>query len=126
MMEEMEYTELKAKLDSLEAEHKEIERVLLTKRSQRKAELATEFRERLLAEGFEAEEIADALVGRRGRGKSSKRSYPQYIDNNNPNNIYVRGPLPVWMKENMASVGLDASQKSDRERYKQEYMRIQN
>jgi DNA-binding protein H-NS len=125
-MEEMEYTELRARLESLEAEQKEVERVLASKRDQRKAEFVNEIKEKCINEGFSNEEIADALAGgRRGSRRSSgNRSYPRYVDNADPKNVYVRGPLPNWMKERMASVGLDSSNKADRERYKQEYMHM--
>ena len=122
-MDEMEYTELRAKLESLEAEQKEVERVLAAKRDKRKAELIAEFKQRIKEEGFTIGEVTDTFLGRRGSRRSAgERSYPRYVDNANPEDVYVRGPLPGWMKERMSAVGLNPSDKGDRERYKQEYM----
>ena len=126
-MDEMEYTELKAKLEALEAQQKEVERALASKRDKRKAELVSEFKEKLIAEGFSVAEFADAFGGRRGgrRASGAQRSYPRYVDNADSDCIYVRGPLPGWMKERMSAVGLNPANKEDRERYKQEYMHAQ-
>ncbi|MBK5967600.1 MULTISPECIES: H-NS histone family protein [Thiorhodovibrio] len=126
-MDEMEYTELKAKLESLEAQQKEVERALASKRDKRKAELVAEFKERITGEGFAIAEFADIFGGRRGarRSAGAQRSYPRYVDNADPDCIYVRGPLPGWMKERMSAVGLNPGNKEDRERYKQEYMHAQ-
>ncbi|WPL19625.1 H-NS histone family protein [Thiorhodovibrio winogradskyi] len=122
-MDEMEYTELRAKLESLEAEQKEVERVLAAKRDQRKAELISEFKQRIKDEGFTVGEVADAFAGRRNSRRSGgARSYPRYVDNADSNFVYVRGPLPGWMKERMTAVGLNPADKGDRERYKQDYM----
>lgn len=126
-MEEMEYTELKAKLESLEAEQREIERALAAKRDQRKAEIISQFKEQIAEEGFSLGEMVESLGPRRGPRKSAgNRSYPRYVDNADPNCVYVRGPLPTWMKEKMVSVGLEPSDKDDRERYKKEYMQMQS
>ncbi|EIC22292.1 H-NS histone family protein [Thiorhodovibrio frisius] len=122
-MDEMEYTELRAKLESLEAEQKEVERVIAAKRDQRKAELISEFKQKIKEEGFNIGEIADAFAGRRTtRRAGGARSYPRYVDNADSSFVYVRGPLPSWMKERMAAVGLNPAEKGDRERYKQDYM----
>lgn len=127
-MDEMEYTELKAKLQALEAQQKEVERALASKRDKRKAELVAEFKEQATAEGFTIAEIADAFAGRRGsrRSASAQRSYPRYVDQADSSLIYVRGPLPGWMKERMSAVGLNPANKEDRERYKQQYMRAES
>jgi DNA-binding protein H-NS len=58
---------------------------------------------------------------RPGRGKGD-RSYISYVDPNNAENVYVRGVLPRWMKDQMASNGLDASSKEDRDRFKEQFL----
>jgi DNA-binding protein H-NS len=126
-MDEMEYTELKAKLESLEAEQKEVQRALSAKRDRRKSELLAEFKQRVIEEGFQVAEFADAFGGRRGGGRraSTPRSYPRYIDKGDSSRSYVRGPLPSWMKERMSAVGLNPAMKDDRERYKNDYMEVE-
>jgi DNA-binding protein H-NS len=44
------------------------------------------------------------------------------VDPANPENIYVRGVLPRWMKEQMQANGLDPKSKDDRETFKQQHL----
>ncbi|MBK1647835.1 H-NS histone family protein [Rhabdochromatium marinum] len=121
-MDDMEYTELNEKLQTLEAEQKEVKRALASKRDKRKAELIAEFKQKFIAEGFTVAEMVDTFAGRRSRKPYTERSYSRYIDKADPDRTYARGPLPGWMKERMITVGLDPNDKGDRERYKQDYM----
>lgn len=127
-MDHLDYTELRSRLESLEAEQKEVERIIANTRDQRRAELISEFKQRIKDEGFLVADFADAFGARRytRRSFSGVRSYQRYVDNSDPECFYIRGPLPAWMRDRMRSVGLDPAVRSDRERYKQDYMHIKD
>ena len=81
--------------------------------------------------GHDVEDIARILLGETGKSEPKakkclitvvERQYPKYVDPNNPEQTYTRGPLPEWMKKQMANVGMDTGSKADRERFKNEHM----
>ena len=81
--------------------------------------------------GHDLEEITGQLLPRRRRAaginktrKSGSGDYIRYIDPDNPNNVYVRGVLPGWMKEKMTALGLDPSNREDREFFKANHLRV--
>lgn len=118
----MEYQALQQQLKDIEARKAEIERVLQSKRTERKKELIAEFKTRLREEGFEYADICGHEDGRRTRRQGGVTRYPLFAVKSDPNLTYIRGPVPGWMKEKMAAIGLDPADKGDRERYKSEYM----
>lgn len=122
--EQLSLDEIEERLYNLESDKAALETALEQKRQQSKTELAEEIKELILSKGYEIAEIIDLLTTRR-RGASrvrSGRSYTRYVDPANPDNVYVRGVLPQWMKEQMAARGLDPKEKADREAFKEQYL----
>ncbi len=122
--EQLSLDEIEERLTSLESDRAALETALEQKRQQSKTDLAQEVRDLILSRGYEIAEIIDQLTTkRRGAGRiRSGRSYTRYVDPENPGNVYVRGVLPQWMKEQMAAQGLDPKEKADREAFKERYL----
>ena len=98
------------------------------KRQDNKKVLAEELRQMILDHGYEIEEILPFLAGRKRGAKkaTADRAYTRYADPANPANVYVRGVLPKWMKEQMSAKGLDPKSKEDREAFKEKYLQKQD
>lgn len=120
--------ELKAQLEEIEQSKASIERALVERWQQQKSELARQIRGMIDEHGYDHEEIMGMVIGRRRRnsvGKKSGQGYLRYVDPENPENVYTRGVLPRWMKDKMASQGLDPSVKADRETFKTNHLRAE-
>jgi DNA-binding protein H-NS len=117
--------EIQRRLSDLENNRAALEKALEQRRQQTKKELAQEIKEMILERGHDVGEIADLLLGkRRGAAKvhSAGRSYVRYVDPANPDNVYKRGVLPRWMKEQMSANGLDPKSREDRETFKHKHL----
>ena len=116
--------EIAQRLNNLESDRAELEMALEKRRQQSKKELAMEIRELIASRGYEIAEILDYIGSRKrstARGKPS-RSYIRYVDPANSENVYVRGVLPKWMKDQMAEQGLNPKVKADREAFKEQHL----
>lgn len=118
--------ELKAELQQLEESKADLEKTLYQRWHEAKTELAYEIREMIDTRGYDAEEILELVAPKRRRvgagTKKGNRSYTRYVDPENPNNVYIRGVLPKWMKDKMTAQGYDPSVKEDREAFKANYL----
>lgn len=122
--------ELQAQLQQVEQSKVDLEKALYQRWHEAKAELAHEIREMIESRGYEHDEILDLVVPKRRRGgggaaaaaKKGNRNYVRYVDPEDPDNVYVRGVLPKWMKEKMSAQGYDPSVKEDREAFKANYL----
>jgi DNA-binding protein H-NS len=119
--------ELQSQLHQIEQSRVDLEKALYQRWHEAKSELAQEIREMIEQRGYDVDEIAALIVPRRRRAVAAKksggnRSYTRYVDPENPNNVYIRGVLPRWMKEKMAAQGYDPSAKPDREAFKSNYL----
>lgn len=123
--------ELQAQLQQIEQSKVDLEKALYQRWHEAKTELAHEIREMIESRGYDIDEILDLVVPKRRRGasaaaavsaKKGNRNYVRYVDPENPENIYVRGVLPKWMKEKMSAQGYDPSVKDDREAFKANYL----
>ena len=122
--EQLSLDEIEERLYNLESDRAALETALEQKRQQSKTDLAEEVKDLILSRGYEVAEIIDQLTTRR-RGATrvrSSRSYIRYVDPANPKNVYVRGVLPQWMKEQMAAQGMNPKEKADREAFKEQYL----
>ncbi len=117
----MDYQELHAQLKSLEAQKIAVQKALQAKRADRQKQLIAEFKARLEGEGFDFAEICSS-GGKKRLRRSGESGYPAYVAKDDDSRVYIRGPLPGWMKEKMSAVGLNPSVKADRERFKSDYM----
>jgi DNA-binding protein H-NS len=120
--------ELQAQLQQIEQSKVDLEKALYQRWHESKTELALEIREMIETRGYDIDEILELVVPKRRRGgaaaasKKGNRNYIRYVDPEDPDNIYVRGVLPKWMKEKMSAQGYDPSVKEDREAFKANYL----
>lgn len=115
--------ELQQQLRQLEQSRADIERALEHRRQQVKYDLVQQIKDLIVENGYDVAEIATLLTGRKRRAaaapaKKSGRQYTRYVDPDNPNNVYVRGVIPGWMKQKMIDQGYDPSSKKDRDLFK--------
>ena len=131
----MEYTklsveEIQQQLEAIEQSKSELQRALAVRRQEAKHEVAQQVRDLILNNGYELDEIIPLVQTRRRRSApaakapsaSSGRDYTRYVDPENPENVYVRGVLPAWMKLKMQEQGYDPSVKADRDAFKANYL----
>jgi DNA-binding protein H-NS len=117
--------ELQEQLQQIEQSKSDLQKALSKRWHEAKSELAQEIREMIEARGYDIDEILELVVPKRRRGSSAKkgnRNYTRYVDPENPENFYVRGVLPKWMKQKMTAQGYDPSVKDDREAFKTTYL----
>jgi DNA-binding protein H-NS len=117
--------ELQQQLRQLEQSRADIERALEQRRQQLKYDLVQQIKDMILENGYEVAEIATLLTGRKRRAaapapakRAVGRQYTRYVDPDNPDNVYVRGVIPGWMKQKMLDQGYDPSSKADRDQFK--------
>lgn len=123
--ESMSIDEIQARLHNLNNDRAALERALEYRRQQTRKDLAQEVREMILSRGHDLSDILDLAGSKKrgaGRGVRQARSYARYVDPTNPENSYVRGVLPGWMKEQMVARGLNPKLKADRETFKEQYL----
>ena len=121
---ELSLEEIEQRLYNIDSDRAALEAALEHKRQQGKVDLAQEVKDLILSRGYDVAEIVELMSSRkRGGGRiKASRSYARYVDPENPNNVYVRGVLPQWMKDQMAARGLDPKEKADRETFKAQYL----
>lgn len=121
--------EIQQQLEAIEQSKTELQRALAVRRQEGKHEVAQQVRDLILNNGYDLDEIIPLVQARRRRSAAvaktpttSGREYTRYVDPENPNNVYVRGVLPAWMKQKMHEQGYDPSVKADREAFKANYL----
>ena len=121
--------EIQQQLEEIEQSKAELQRALVTRRQEAKHGVVAQVRDLIALHGYELDEIVPLIAARRRRGAAasrppaSGRDYTRYVDPENPENVYVRGVLPGWMKQKMQEQGYDASVKVDREAFKANYLK---
>ena len=123
--------QIQQQLEEIEQSKAELERALVTRRQEAKHGVAQQVRDLITQSGYDLDEIVPLLAPRRRRGAAATarpaatgREYTRYVDPENPENVYVRGVLPGWMKQKMQEQGYDASVKADREAFKANYLKV--
>ncbi|MEA3640153.1 MAG: H-NS histone family protein [Lamprobacter sp.] len=121
--------ELKNQIEQTKQREAELQKALNQRWQAEKSELANQIRDLIESRGHDVEDIMNHLSPtnrRRRTGNAGKKAgtgnYTRYFDPENPNNVYSRGVLPRWMKDKMASLGLDSSNKEDRESFKANHL----
>jgi DNA-binding protein H-NS len=121
--------EIQQQLDAIEQSKSELQHALAVRRQEAKHEVAQQVRDLIVNNGYEINEIMPLIQGRRRRGGGAPkpvtgggREYTRYVDPENPENVYVRGVLPGWMKQKMQEQGYDPTVKVDREAFKANYL----
>ncbi len=124
-VENLSLDEIQQRLNNIENDRAMLEKAREEKQMQSRKDLADEIREMIVGQGYDVAEILDLIgTGRKrgpGRGRGA-RSYVRYVDPANSDNVYIRGVLPGWMKEQMAAKGLDPKSKDDRNTFKSEHL----
>ena len=120
--------EIEQQLEALAQSRTDLEQALAQRQQQAKYDLAQEVKDLIQDRGYDAAEIATLLGARRRRSagvkKSGSRQYTRYVDPDDPENKYVRGVLPGWMKQKMQDQGYDPSSKEDREAFKASSLQV--
>jgi DNA-binding protein H-NS len=101
-----------------------LEAALKTQRAAELTDFANQIRDQITEHDYTVDEVFAALTkGRRkASGKRSAGDSIRYIDPNNPERGYSRGPLPAWLREMMIAEGYDAADKAQREDFKSNYL----
>ena len=120
----MSLDQLRGRLDALNAEWYSLERAIEERALEEKKQLVQHIKDKIDAAGYGMEEIVALLDANKGAtGRKIKGSYTVLVDPENAANTYVRGALPIWLKEKMRAKGYDPSSKSDRDSFKDKYLR---
>lgn len=114
--------ELKRALEDAQQQHAALTRVLEQRKQREKERLLDDILALAAGRGFAPEELLDPLIKRLGPKKPRTL---RYVDPGNPENVYVCGPTPQWLKENMLRDGYDPEALAERIRYRQEHLLIQ-
>jgi DNA-binding protein H-NS len=125
--------QIQQQLDEIEHSKAELQRALAVRRQEAKHEVAQHVRDLIINNGYDLEEIVPLIQSRQSRRRraaaavakspaSAGREYTRYADPENPDNVYIRGVLPGWMKQKMQEQGYDPSVKADREAFKANYL----
>ncbi len=123
--------EIKRQLDETENRQAELNRILKKRRKEAKVDVIRQIRKIIEDNGYEYGEILPLIQPKNRREKQQSDSdrsenHPSryYVDPENPNNTYVRGVLPGWMKKKMQELGYDPSSKDDRIAFKTGTLRL--
>jgi DNA-binding protein H-NS len=125
----MEYAQLsleELQQQALEVEQQpaDLERLLRQRLREERGDFVRELRERIEGKGYEVNEIAALLMGRSGNARS-RSSMKCYVDSEDSEHVYMRGPLPQWMREKMLAKGYDPDTKKEgRDRFKAECLTL--
>jgi DNA-binding protein H-NS len=117
--------QIQEQLAQIEAEKKTLELALQKRRSVALADFVKDIRGQIVGRGYTVDEVFAQL--RKGRRKASAArrpgEYPRYVDPDNPQRGYTRGPLPAWLRQKMEAEGYDATDREQREAFKSNYLK---
>jgi len=120
--------EIQQQLEELAQNRIDLEQALAQRKQQAKYDLVQEIKDLIQGRGYDVADILSLMGTRRRRSaaakKGSSRQYTRYVDPDNPENVYVRGVLPRWMKQKMQDQGYDPGSKEDRESFKANSLQV--
>lgn len=122
--EELSVDEIERHLEEIQQNQAELQRVLKARREEGKQQVAQEVQALVQDRGYKMKEILPLLKSRGRRSVQNVTKMPkrtskiQYVDPDNPKNIYSRGVIPGWMKNKMVELGYDPSVKDQRDAFK--------
>ena len=126
----MSLAEIQQQLAQLEQDRQVALQLLAQRQQQGKYDLAQTIKELIAQHGWTPADIEPLLTSqprRRGPGRKTSAAPvtppaaatgTAYVDPQNPQNVYYRGPLPAWLKERMVEQGYDPSDKEARKAFK--------
>jgi DNA-binding protein H-NS len=123
---ELSVDEIQEQLAQIEADKKALEAALKRQRAAELSGFIQEIRDQITERGYTVSEVIGVLTKGRRKAAGDRRfgNYAQYVDPDNPNNTYSRGPIPVWLKDKMADAGYDPGDKAQRERFKAAHLKL--
>lgn len=119
--------EIQTQLDQIKQEQNALERALEARLKDEKKAFVEELKQLIAERGYQHDDIAEQL-GARQRKQRIKRSgagsgnYTQYVDPDNPENVYIRGRMPYWLIEKMAANGYDPENAEQRQQFKEQHL----
>jgi DNA-binding protein H-NS len=118
--------EIQEQLAQIEADKRALEAALKRQRAAELSSFAKEIRDQITQRGYAVHEVFGVLTKGRRKATGDRRSgnYARYVDPDNPNNTYSRGPVPVWLKDKMADAGYDPADKAQREQFKAAHLKL--
>jgi DNA-binding protein H-NS len=122
---ELSLDEIHEQLAKVEAEKKALELALEERRVMELEEFANAIREQIADRGYTIDQVLALLTKGRRKAASGRRptGYARYVDPDNPERGYSRGPLPAWLREKMEEQGYDPADKAQREEFKANYLK---
>ena len=115
---ELSASEIQEQLAQMEADKKALETALKKKRAAELSGFVKEIRDQII------DQVISALSKGRRKASSGRqsRNYARYVDPENPDRGYTRGPLPKWLHEMMTTSGFDPADKAQREEFKETHL----
>ena len=124
-VQDLSINQIQDKLAQIEIDKKELDSALQRRRSSERADFANEIRDKITERGYSVDEVFALLNKGRRKASSTRRSaeYARYVDPDNPEHSYSRGPLPSWLQEKMTATGYDPADKAQREEFKSTHLK---
>lgn len=121
-IENLSVDEIQQQLQELAQNQANLKQALEERQQQAKYDLAQQIKELIQEHGYDVADVVSLLGTRKKRAavvkKGGSRQYTRFVDPDNPENVYVRGVIPGWMKQKMQDQGYDPGSKPDREAFK--------
>jgi DNA-binding protein H-NS len=114
---------MEEKLAEMDVHRARLEAALEDRRAAELSAFVEAVREQIKERGYSVPNVIALLS--EGRKRTTRRAsvqYSRYIDPDDPNNSYSRGPLPAWLRQKMEAAGYDAGDKAHREEFKANYL----
>lgn len=121
--ETMSLEDLQRRRLELEQQQAELDRLFRQRHREARQDFLREIRELIHDRGYAIEEIAEQLVGRRRRSEGLNEGR-RYIDPDNADNYYKRGPMPPWLRDKMIENGFNPESRSQRETFKAKHLKL--
>ena len=118
--------EIQSQLAQLKADQAALQEALRERRAAELAAFIDELREQIKARGYSVDDVVARLSKGRGRRPvtSASSGVVRYVDPENPQHTYARGPLPSWLREKMQAAGYDPADKAQRDDFKATRLRL--
>ncbi|NCU20708.1 H-NS histone family protein [Candidatus Falkowbacteria bacterium] len=119
--ESMTLEELQIMRRELEQKQAELDRLFRLKHKEVRQDFLRELRELISARGYMVEDIAQQLA-------SNRRALPpegrRYVDPDNEENYYKRGPMPPWLRDKMLLMGFNPDSRHQRDTFKRKHLKL--
>jgi hypothetical protein len=122
---------LKDQLAALDQKRKSIAEQLADALNEKRRTLIARVRSQCEENGWDLRALANEIAGtptkkQRSNGGAYGIWQPKqvWVDPNNEANVFRGRGLPAWMREQMTALGMDPKIKEDRERFRQENLRV--